>query len=242
MNDLIREFIRDFSRGRYKNSKIEEGPEVTFLIIDDTVQATERQISTLRSKVSQLIDSEVMIVRHADRLRDTITQSLGALIAEAVGILVDSINLENLRSFKPTVSISLLCHEDELTKETTKKITKVANSVFESLEYRNTNILFEARFTDHLAEAEVLQIILRNSPVSAEKICSALNFQSTRSSAISVAQVLLVIDRLRKKKWVIWQESGNYVPTHASLYIFASHRSRSSSDVKRALELARKKW
>jgi len=84
----------------------------------------------------------------------------------------------------------------------------------------------------------ILRVIKVSQPVTLEELSNNLR----ESYKVDKKWLLNTLDNLRKKQMLHWQKPGTYTLTGSSLAFVPAGARRSSSDIDRALALARRKW
>ena len=242
MNSAIEDFLTTYSSGRFKNSKVQEVPDGAFLILDDQVRATSRQITLLQKKISELLGHKLDVIRYADHFGNTLTTAIISLVPEPTKIQVEGVSME--LSTKSTVRLSILlaCNQNDLTRNIQRHVESIVKGLIKPLGISTVEIFVSGRSSSQLTESAVIKIIVQHAPLNIESISSLINESREKTEFVERAQVAIVVDRIRRKGLLLWQSSDMYVPTQHALSLFSSATSRNSSDVKRALALARRKW
>lgn len=237
----LNSFLENYASGLFKHTKVQDNPDDTLLILDDRVKATNRQLANLKRRVAFLLKRAILIVRHIDYLQEMLQAILAPLIKESVSIDVEGLSVEMPSKGEVKLIIFLECNESQLASDIDHKIVNISESILRNLGYNCVLVTVTSRPNTNIAENELIRVILEHAPISINGIAQVLSSISPERP-IQEHHVATLADRLRKKDLIIWQPSKTYVPTRKALSLFSSAKSRNSSDIKRALELGRKKW
>lgn len=238
----IDEFLETFARGRYAGSRLQATPEITFLILNETVKATIRQIALLESKASEVAGVPVKVTQYSDHLRETFLSALSSILNEAIGISIEGAHFELVAKNKARVFLAVNSEHSLLTAATRGRVFDIAQSIGRPLGIETLEFEISGRGHSIINDALVIREVLKVAPVDAAELALVLSASKTIQQSFSTAETGVMLDRLRRKGLLIWQPSGKYVPAQNALYLFSSPRSRRSSDVERALALGRKRW
>lgn len=150
---------------------------------------------------------------------------------------VDSIDVSFLQGNIAVVFVS----GKDFTEETRLSLNQLISTLLE-----NQNISCQAIDIDHsshkeLGNMELLRILKTLSPATIEQICSYLKSDGSTSSDLS-RLISSKLDGLRKKEFLVRNPSGSYALTSYALELVPHGANRSSSDIGRILNLARRKW
>ena len=242
MKEKIDEFLETFARGRYSGSRIQSTPEVTFLVLGEHVKATRRQLAILESKVTGIYGASVTVTRHSDHLRETFMSALSAILADAVGLTVEGAHFELVGNKTAQVFLAVSSEHSKLTKTTRDRIAEAASSLGKPLGIESLQLEISGHGHSTINDALVIREALRVAPVNAESLAIVMSDSEKIDRTFTTAEAGVMLDRLRRKGLLVWQESGKYAPTQQALYLYSSPKSKRSSDVMRALELGRKRW
>lgn len=101
------------------------------------------------------------------------------------------------------------------------------------------NIQWVGAKMDRPSTPALLRLIKKLQPVTA----SALSrFLKEDYESVDRKWLKRTLDNLRRRGLLYWQRPGNYALTESSLAVVPAGTLRSSSDIERALALARRKW
>lgn len=242
MSIEVQEFLKTFAKGRYANARLQQTPEILFVILKDTTRASTRQLALLENKVSSLAGSPVEIILHSDHLRETFLSALGSILSDALDLTVEGAHFELIGRKRAQVFLSVSARHSEVNSALRGRIVDAAKSIGDPLGIEEIEVEVSGQGQSTINDALVLREVLKIAPVTPERLAEALNANETILQDFSKEEVGVMLDRLRRKKLLVWQPSGTYVPAQSALYLYSSPRSRTSSDIERALELGRKRW
>ena len=101
------------------------------------------------------------------------------------------------------------------------------------------NIQWVGAKMDRPSTPALLRLIKKLQPVTASALSG---FLKEDYESVDHKWLKRTLDNLRRRGLLYWQRPGNYALTASSLTIVPAGTLRSSSDIERALALARRKW
>ncbi len=238
----MHEFLETFAGGRYVGSRLQTTPEMSFLILNENVKATTRQIAILESKASEIAGVPVKVTQYSDHLRETFMNAFGSILNEAIGVSIEGAHFELVSKEKARIFLAVNSEHSLLTAATRVRISEIAQSIGSPLGIENVELEISGQGHSTINDALVIREVLKVAPLDAAGLALVLNASKTIQQTFSKAETGVMLDRLRRKGLLIWQPSGKYVPAQSALYLYSSARSRRSSDIERALALGRKRW
>jgi hypothetical protein len=241
MNKLNK-FLETFARGRYAGSRLQSTPEIIFLILDERVKATTRQIAILESKVSEIASAPVTVTQYTDHLRETFMNALSSILNDALGLSIDGADFELVAKDKARIFLAVSSEHSQLTSATHTRAAEIALSIGNPLGIEKVDLEISGQGHSSINDALVIREVLKIAPIDAAGLAVVLNAKDMNQQTYTETETGVMLDRLRRKGLLIWQPSGKYVPAQRALYLYSLPKSRRSSDVERALALGRKKW
>jgi hypothetical protein len=242
MKEKLNEFLETYARGRYAGSRLQTTPEINFLILDEHVKATTRQIAILESKVSEIACAPVTVTQYSDHLRETFMTALNSILHEAIGLSIEGAHFELVAKEKARVFLAVNSEHSHLTAATRIRVSEIALSIGRPLGIENVELEITGHGHSAINDALVIREVLKVAPIDAAGLAIVLSASETIQRTFSETETGVMLDRLRRKGLLIWQPSGKYAPAQKALYLYSSSKSRRSSDIERALALGRKRW
>ena len=125
--------------------------------------------------------------------------------------------------------------DDELKAQISKYLAELTNGAKLTL----GNIQWVGAKMDRPSTPALLRLIKKLQPVTVSALSGSLQEDY---ESVDYKWLKRTLDNLRRKGWLYWQKPGSYTLTASSLAIVPAGTLRSSSDIARALALARRRW
>lgn len=202
-------------------------------------RVSHRQISTIKQEIEDKFEIECEFIFIENESQSILEKSLGVMLR---------------RDFDIFISLSLTYLTDS-SVAVTAKLTEESKIVSLSIKQGLSEILQESGLSIESIDFEVpelevpsIMVLLRmikiNQPITKLKILEGL----TEYSDVDDRWLNRMLDKLRKASYLIWQRQspddkrGCYALTGKGLSIVPAGKHFHSSDVERALALAKRKW
>ena len=198
---------------------------------------SKRKVLALISSLKKVFPLHFEVNYFLDELLRSIKTYVENQILKKFKGSVDSIDVSFLQGNIAVVFVS----GKDFTEETRLSLNQLISTLLE-----NQNISCQAIDIDQsshkdLGNMELLRILKTLSPATIEQICSYLKSEGSTSSGLS-RSISSKLDGLRKKEFLVRNPSGSYALTSYALELVPHRANRSSSDIGRILNLARRKW
>ena len=195
------------------------------------------QLDRLRAEIKKRLALSVdWIITEDDRVSSLKSALLGALETRFPGVFA-TVFMSLFQKSPITVWVDADPHV--MNRPSEKELNKIAANIFSAfgLEHPRTRYVYTS-------EVPNTQMILRSlkvrSPATVKDLAEWMRKRDVQIPDIKWLQRKL--DTLRKNRLVVRMHDGTYATTEESLRILPGDRSRSSSDVERALVLSRVTW
>lgn len=241
--DRIRTFLERYADGKYRNSVVEFLPDTgTFLVlipsevepfsISAQTMLTRRLLKDLGieaevSKASLFNDSSVVLAL-AEALQTTLGENL--------------VDLTLASASKGSVDVVLFVDSESETAdpELQKAVKRKLTSFLESYDLGLNRHFFTELADGAPTPPQILRIVYQLAPVSPEDVAAAL--EAERIPPPTLRWLKTQLDSLFRLEMIIWEKPGHYSITAKGSTHLPARKGRTSPDILRALELARKKW
>ncbi len=246
-SDLER--LRDFLRARrVTRVKVQErrsaGIDFVLYVPGDSVslrvghhQTSVRQMDRLRADIKSRLNLDVdWIITQDDRVAALEAALLAALEAR-FPVTFTTVSVSALQLSPVWVWFETTPGADNRPSE--EVLNKMAAHIFGAFELEPPVALY-VDSSDLPTSPMILRRLKTNSPTTSESLAERLRKDRVMIPNLEWLQTKL--DTLRRKGLIARAEDGTYAMTEEGLRIVPHGRSRSSSDIERALALSRKRW
>lgn len=239
MNEEIKQFLSEYASGKYKDGLVQLTPSGNFLVFETSdllVSALEKKY--LSERIKRKFDIDIQFVDFDEYLRKSIVFAIGAAIERTIPLELVDVYFELETKNAAYVGVELNADEALLNDEHRRGIASACELVCAAFKIDRVAVSIIFGVASPFTDSIILRTILANAPITLEVLQKVLSEKGRVDVKVLKAQ----LDRLRRNGLILWQHSGGYAARQPALYLFSNHQSKKSSDIQRALALARKNW
>ncbi len=200
-------------------------------------KTSRRQLAALARSIQESFGLTVEWLLFQSPEDETLEQDLSALLEHRFPATVGHLSVSGAGLPQPTVWVERVPGRKPTIEP--EQIRKVVAEFFELYRLGSPGVVFNDEAPEPTGPL-ILRVIKQHSPTDPELLEECLRargFWVPKPGALAAK-----LDLLRKKGLVSRLEDGSYVLTEEALQIVPHGRYRSSSDIERALALAKRKW
>lgn len=223
---------------------ISHAPEggLTIFVPRERVSATAekncvsmQQMKLLEKEISSELGFRVQwVIAHTEAVAN-LESSLLDLVNEKFPGMVEAVYISNLKLIPVSVWIEAKTNQKSLPEGDIGKLIQRFLQVFD---VKESLLIFDSQSLP--SNLMILRKLKIESPATVSRLAST--FGNEKHVVPSHSWLQTKLDTLRKQGFLVRSPGGEYSLTDAALRIIPHTLNRSSSDVQRALALARRKW
>lgn len=241
--ERIRSFLGRYADGRYRNSVVEFLPDTgTFLVL---IPAGVDPFSTnaqtmLTRRLLKDVGVEAEISKAAIFNDAAVVIALAEALQTTLGENLIDLTLASASENKVDAVLFVRSESDTDSTELKKAVKRKLISFLESYELGLNRHFFTELADGAPTPPQILRIVYTLAPATPEEIAQALDAEKVPPPTLRWLKTQL--DSLFRLGMVIWEKPGYYSITAKGSSYLPARKGRTSPDIIRALELARKKW
>lgn len=241
----IQTLLEESDFNSYRDLHYRQTDETLLIYVDKGLVAdrprpgkiTRNKLKHIKMLISENFHLNSEIIFLEDESRQALEKSFTAMITKEFDVINDlhiSIAHQNL--------VNCVIEVNEIDEPFRSKIKDYLITLASDSGLKLGEVIFFTLETEYPSEIEILRAIKLHQPITVDDLKMKLHDYPN----ISMQWLKRALDRLRKDKFIIWQNQGNfrgcYALTNEGLKIVPAGKSYYSSDIERALALAERKW
>jgi hypothetical protein len=196
---------------------------------------SSKQLENLKKGLSDAFSTEAEFVFTQSESHNELEAGFFQLLRRSSNGAVKSLFI----SFSNEDLVDTWIEVDVFSESEKKNLDAFYGEILKNTNLEKGNIFWIDIESEKPSVPAILRTIKVLQPVKIDVLCSEL---LNIYPGVNERWLKSKLDLLRKKYFVHWQRPGTYVLTSAALSAVPTSTNRTSSDVKRALALGRKKW
>jgi hypothetical protein len=202
-------------------------------------RVSHRQILSVQQEIESKFEMKCEFIFIEDESQSILEKSLGVMLRRDFDIFI-SLTLTNLTG----KSVAIIVNLEENNKGVSSDIEKFLDEILLDSGLSIESISFEIPELEIPSKMALLRIIKVHQPITRVQMLDGLKDYSDADDR----WLKRVLDKLRKDSLIIWQrqnrddKNGCYALTGTGLSIVPAGKYFHSSDIERALALAKRKW
>ena len=206
-------------------------------VVDDT-HTSLKQLENLKKKINKVVGSKVEYIVFKGEIQERHENSIVEIISNQLDVDVNC-NVSNAKSSSIDVWIQIEAADEVFRDGLVDKIKELVLEYFGLHEIDVSKIVTDEVVRD---EANLIHILLSVKEIAPINLDGLQTKMGNDYFIPSQKWLQTKLDGLRRNGFLIRQSDGTYVLTDMGLSVTPSGTTRSSSDITRALFLARRKW
>ena len=243
----ISDYLRDKLGFSAKDIRYRQDDDSVIIYIDKSLvvkkaskgRVTHRQLSSIKLELESEFKRKFEFIILEDESQSILEKSLGVILKEKFETFI-ALTLIFVTNKSVDISVTL----EKENRDVSLQIREVINSILPPSGLEVGSIVFKVLELDLPSKMMLLRVIKVNQPITKKQLLGSLK----QYPDISDTWIKRILDQLRKDTLIIWQrqssddKNGCYALTSTGLSIVPAGKSFHSSDIERALALAKRKW
>ncbi len=209
-------------------------------LVSETIQKqkiSKQQIKKMRANIAERFERSCEFILLEDDSRALLEKLIFSEVSEAFDdVEALSISVSAGVAINATISIS----NDDSRVQTA--ISEFFASYLEKSDFHLGNIMWTSSIAEPPGNIQLLRVLKIHQPISTKELLDKFK----NNPSVNEKWMKRTLDKLRKSGFVQWQKdvknNETYVLTGKGLMSVPAGKNRNSSDVERALALAKRKW
>jgi hypothetical protein len=208
--------------------------------IATTGKTSRRQLTYLKNSIARELGLDVEIQISKGKAQEDLEAGLTALLKHRFPNAVQDCFISSLESGFADIWLAGVSKEAIATDKSRRALKEAISEYLKLFSAKLRQLHFGDEEPNVPTSVAILKSIKVFAPVHLHEL--EANLRTANAILPSASWLRGKLDLLRKQGLILWRQDGQYVVTSSGLAVIPHTKTRTSSDVQRALVLGRRKW